>query len=109
MLKQTALYWGTPAGDGRGGFTFDAPVEVDCYWATRQELFVSAAGRQELSRAVIYLASAVEVEGWLYLGELDDLASSVNGPHDLVNAYKVRATAEIPSVSGLQTLYKAWL
>lgn len=109
MLKQTAVYWGNPVNDGRGGFTYDDPVEVSCYWADRQELFMSATGRQELSRSVVHLLVAVELGGWLMLGELADLSTDIEEPSDVASAFQIRATAAIPSVSGLQTLYKAWL
>jgi hypothetical protein len=109
MLNQTAVYWGTPVDDGYGGSTLADPVLIDCYWAERQEQFVSATGKTELSRAVVMLASAVEVGGWLLLGDYDDVASSISNPNQLEEALPVRATAKIPGINPLEIVYKAWL
>jgi len=37
LLRQTAVYWGSPVNDGYGGKTFAAPVEVQCRWMIKQE------------------------------------------------------------------------
>jgi len=73
VCVQTAVYWGNPQSDGRGGYTYDDPVEVDCRWADEQQLFESDDGSQLVSKAIVHVTEDVDMDGLLYLGTLDDL------------------------------------
>jgi len=108
-LKQTAVYWASPSSDGYGGNTFDSPVEIDCRWEKKQQLFVDGAGKEALSSAVVYLGQDVDLSGYLYLGDLDDIASSVTGPEDVSGAYEIRGFDKIPTLKATDYLRKAWL
>jgi hypothetical protein len=108
MLNQKAVYWGTPAGDGYGGFTFADPVELDCRWEDKTELFVSPAGEETPSQAVVYLPQDVDVGGYLFLGALDDINSDQD-PQGQDGAYRIKQVYKTPDIKGKDFLRKVWL
>ena len=108
-LNQTATYWGTPTQDGYGGFTFDDPVEVDCKWQGRNELFIDSKGNEVRSRAVVYLDQYVDEGGYLHLGTLDDLDSSSEPPKDVNGCWQIRRVDKSWSISADDYLVKVWL
>lgn len=107
-LNQTAVYWGNPQPSGYGGYTYADGVEVSVRWEDKQETFVSAAGNESLSRAIVYANTDMVNEGYLYLGELTDLGSDISDPTQ-VDSYEIKAVAKIPSLDATQFLRKAWL
>ena len=110
QLKQTAVHWGNPSSDGFGGRTFDDAVELDVRWQDRQELFVDAQGREQTSRAVVYVATDLSVGGYLYLGELADLSSAEEGdPLTVATAYEIRAISKTPDIGADRFARKVWL
>ena len=110
-LQQTAVYWASPVADGYGGRTFDDPVEIACRWEYRQELFIDAHGRERRSEAVIYVNTDLDLGGYLYLGDLDDLDSGEEAdPTTVTNAREVRRFDKVPALrSSTSFTYKAWL
>ena len=108
-LKQTALYWATPMPDGWGGNTWDDPVELDCRWEQKQELFIDAHGDEVRSAAVVYLDQDVDTGGFLMLGDLDDISSSSESPDDVGEAFEIRGFAKIPNIKGTKFERRVWL
>lgn len=109
-LNQTAVYWANPINDGQGGRTFDDPVEVAVRWEQKQELFADASGQTVRSMAVVYLAQDVVLDGFLYLGTLNDISSAEEGdPMTLSNAYAIRNFQSTPNVKATTFLRKVWL
>jgi hypothetical protein len=98
-LKQKAVYWGNPVSTGAGKRTFDAAVEVDVRWEVRKELFLDADGEEQTSRAVVTVAQDVDLGGYLYLGELDDLSSGEQAdPLSFEAAWEVRGFDKSPDL-----------
>lgn len=108
-LVQTCVYWGTPAANGYGGYIYADGVEINARWEDRQEIFINAQGREDLSRAVVYVDTDVEVGGYLYLGELDDFDSSDPEPTENASAYMIKAFSKIPNLKGTDYQRKVWL
>ena len=110
-LKQKALYWSTPTKDGFGSYTFASPIEIRCRWEHKQELFIDADGRESHSEAVVYVDRVLVVEGFLMLGDLDDLSSAANEtPFDSgLSTYKIKALSSIPSFRNNDQVRKVWL
>jgi hypothetical protein len=108
-LNQYAVYWGSPVPNGRGGFTFAAPVEIECRWEQKTELFISFEGHEERSQAVVWLDQDVDVNGYLWLGRLTALDSSAVTPDDQSGALRIRDFKKVPSISADEYLRKAWL
>jgi len=83
-LNQVATYWGNPSPDGWGGQTFDSPVAIDVRWVDKQQLFISVEGKEERSKAVVYVDQDVDLGGFLYLG-----TSAETNPEDQDGALEI--------------------
>ncbi len=98
MHKQTAVYWSTPSSDGMGGYTFATPVEILCRWEDIQKMFIDADGNEVRSTSVVYLGQDVDIGGWLYLGDLDDISSAdEDSPGSVSGAKEIRSFSKIPN------------
>lgn len=75
-LIQTAVYWGNPVNTGYGKYTFDDPIEIKCRWEEKKQVLTSDDGEKFISRAIVFVLQDLDVDGVLYLGELDDLDSA---------------------------------
>ncbi len=111
MRKQLAVYWSSPVKDGFGGASFDAPVEIKVRWEQKQELFIDDSGNEVRSQAVIYPGQDLGIGGYLYLGEVNDLDSTVMEPEDVTtgNVYEIRASSISPNRKGTSYVRKVWL
>jgi hypothetical protein len=97
LCKQNAVYWGNPVPDGKGGYTFDHPVDRDCRWEDKNVLLQDGVGREINARAQVFLLEDVDEQGYLYLGELSDLSTEegypnqpnkINGTHEIKQFHK---------------------
>jgi len=107
LLNQTITYWASPAPDGYGGYTYDAPEAIVGRWEDKQELFIDKAGKEVKSNAIVYLGQDVDLGGFLALGTHIDSAD-VN-PVDTIGAREIRSVEKSPDVRGDYSLRKAWL
>ena len=95
VCVQTAVYWDNPVSDGRGGITFDSAEEILCRWDDVTELIRSNSGKEEIVHSKIISPSVLKVQGYLYLGSLNDLDSSqytdplsVEGAREIIKVEK---------------------
>ena len=76
ITKQTAVYWGNPISDGMGGYTYDSPIEIKVRWDEKVRIITDPAGREITTVASVMLSEDLDIEGYLYLGTLNDLESA---------------------------------
>ncbi len=97
---QTAVYWGTPTEDGYGGKNLADPVEIDCRWEDRIELISRVGarlGEEFISSARVFVTQDVDEQGWLFLGDLDDLDSDEEAnPKDADGAFAIERFDKSP-------------
>lgn len=99
VCVQTAVYWSAPVADGYGGYTFASPTEISCRWDGKKEIFIDAQGREAVSKAKILVTQDLDEEGYLYLGELDDLSTAQKANPKLVEgACLIRAFEKTPMI-----------
>jgi len=108
-LKQTAVYWGIPISDGYGGYTFADPVEIDCRWEDTNEVIRNSQGKEVVSKSKVFVGQDVDIGGYLFLGEIDDLISSVEIPSEEPAAMEIIAFDKVPDMRGAKFLRIAWL
>jgi hypothetical protein len=110
-FNQKAVYWGTPVTDGYGKLSFADPVEIDVRSEEHQELFMSSAGKEEISKATVYsVTQDFENDAYLYLGELTDIDSAdLDNPQNVAGASPIRAYYKKVSIDGSDYFRKAWL
>lgn len=113
LLNQTAVYWAPGAVGGDGNRTYASGIEVTVRWQNRREEFTNAAGKKELSQAIIYFdgsGTAIVLGGRLFLGSLTDMTAGEIADPRLVNlSYRVKQNDVSPSVDASQSLRKAIL
>ena len=118
LCKQTAVYWSPIENDGYGKFIFEEPEEILVRWedevssmakdsASRTK--ISKDGKEFISIATIFSVS-VPTSGWnlngyLFLGEIVDLPSSLS-PYDTEEAYEIKI---IETLSDLQNKGKLFV
>jgi len=104
------VHWGDPTFDGFNKPTWDSnyPEELLGRWESRTEKFIGPQGKEELSQAIVYAASAISINGFLFLGTLNDL-DSAQDPTTQAGAYQVRRVEGIPNLGNTKTLYKVFL
>jgi len=106
--KQTIVYWGSPVNDGEGGYTYATPIEILGRWEEVNEVVLGSDGREVVSRARVFLKQAVDEEGAMYLGDLDDLDSAPLPTDSAVNALYIIAFSKIPILgSADEYMYRA--
>lgn len=99
--NQTIVYWANPVADGRGGHTFDAPVEVQGKWEDSQKRVIDADGNESLSESVIYVGQDMEAGEWVFLGALADIPSSEDdtNPGDVTGSRQIVRFNKIPNMA----------
>jgi len=102
---QKCVYWGTPVSDGKGGFTFAAPVELDCRWEDKLELKEDYNGNKISSQASVLVNQDIDRRGFLMnitLADLNTLATatgkSISNPREFADAFIVIQFEKIPMV-----------
>jgi len=95
-LKQTLVYWGNPTADGRGGTTFDTAVELMGRVESKTELVRTNKGKEEISRAIVWLDQEVDEGGYLYLGFLVDLDSDPDDPREVDGSAEILVMSKNP-------------
>ena len=105
LCKQTAVYWGTPQDDGYGTFTTTDPVEIKCRWEDKSEVITMAGedrkSREIVSKAQVWVLQDVDEQGYLFLGDLDDLSSTLEeNPESVDGAYKIQLFEKTPEHRG---------
>jgi len=107
-LDTICVYWGSPTNDGRGSFTFDDPIEIDCRWKEHIEIREDADGQEYVSKALVIVEQDVDRNGYLYLGDLDDINDSEE-PIDTKDAFIIRGFEKIKALNTVEYLRKAYL
>lgn len=103
-LRQTITVWSTTP-DGYGGWTFSTGITVKGRWEERSEIFTGrVTGKEEVSRAVIFLDRDIDVDDWVALGDYTGTANPTTLPQI---AFPVRDFSSIPDLRNLVRIRKA--
>ncbi len=105
FTKQKCVYWGNPVSDGKGGYTFDAPVELDCRWEDKQELKEDYNGNKFFSQSEVLVNQDIDRRSYLTnrtLAELQSIATAkgydINNPLEFPDVFIVLQFDKIPMV-----------
>ena len=104
MRKQTAVYWGPPVEDGRGGHTYPTPIAISCRWDDLQGVIEDPKTHDEMNNATVYVDvnDNVMVNGYLYLGALVDVL--LLSPEEVIGARKIKGIIKNPNLQATRTL-----
>jgi len=105
FTKQKCVLWSNPVSDGKGGYTFDNPVEINCRWEEKQELKQDYDGNFYSSQAEVLVEVDIPRRSYLAnytLVALQALATTnkwnINNPREIPNAFIVIQFEKIPMV-----------
>lgn len=103
-MPETLTYWARTGTGGTGEPTFAAPVQINCRWEDKAVLFRDAYGVERTSKAIVYPAQALALQGWIYLG-----TSAAADPRTVTGAFEVMQTGRSNNLGGTLTLHKVYL
>ncbi len=95
---QDAVYWGNPVANGYGGYTFNAPVEIKCRWEDKKQVVADNDGKELVIRSQVYVLQDLNEEGYLFLGELNDLSSDPSNPRTEDSTYQIKRFHKVPAL-----------
>lgn len=106
-LIHTATVWKNSVSDNYGGFTFDAPVTVDCRWEGKSELFIDKTGREAVSKAVIWL----DVDDGIEEGDMIAYGdqTTYTDPYDCATAWTLKNVSSTDNLRGTQTAVTGYI
>lgn len=104
ICTQTVVYWANPVNDGEGGYTFDEAVEIMGRWEQTSEIVRGQNGKEEMTMARVFVTQDVDEDGYMYLGEIDDLDSNHDDPQEIDGALRIVSFSKVP-VMGSTTLF----
>jgi hypothetical protein len=107
ISKQTAVYWGSPTKDGRGGATFASPEEIACRWEDKTQVVVGKDGKEITVDVIVMTNETLVNGGFLYLGELADL-DSAPVPLEVSGAYEILSVRKVPLIKSSTKFVKTY-
>ena len=97
VMVQDAVYWGSARHDSLGTIYFDDPVAVKVRWDETPKLVFNFRSEQVVAKASIMVDIKMELEGYLWLGSIDDLSEEQkDDPNRIGNAYQIIGVSNIP-------------
>jgi len=93
FTKQKCTYWGNPVSDGKGGYTFDAAVEINCRWDDRQEIRDYYEGNKFTSQSTVMVEIDIKRGSYLGLGTLASFQTIATA-----NGYSMTNPVDFPEV-----------
>jgi len=107
FLTHVITYWGNPQADGRGGYTFDAPITIYGRWTEKAKRYVTRNMVEKISTAIVLVESDVEEGGYLALGDYTD--SAYGDPADVSSAYRIESFQKTQDLEDDDYVRRAWL
>ena len=110
-LRDDVTHWPVSGTDGFGGFAFSAPVLLRGRWQERAELFRDEENEERVSKAVIYLSTAVANGDYLALGDYVTPPNLTADPNTLDTdaSDRVAMYSRSTDLASLYVLHKAIL
>ena len=109
-LNDTLVYWPPAARDKFAKPGYGTPAEILGRWEDNLELAVTSTGEEFTSHAQVFLDQDLELEGYLFLGDLQDLSTDeLSDPRREDRAYEIKKTERVESVGGLDQVRQVWL
>jgi len=110
-LNQTLIYWAKGGQDVYNKPSFSNPVNKDCRWQEKEELFLDSEGKEKKSQAVILVDEDMAEGDFVYLGELGDSSSGASeiDPTVVDGAYEIKSFKKTPGIKANEYCRKVWI
>jgi hypothetical protein len=99
LLTQVATYWPPETPDGHDVPAHD-PTQILCRWQDKVERQYDGAGREYVSRAILYVTAELQQDGWVVQG-----ASTIADPTD-TEAYRIKTVERSQDPGGGIVVWK---
>jgi hypothetical protein len=112
ILNQKVVYWAPGSLDNYGNTSWAGGAEIAGRWEEGSFLFLNTEGESEVASDRVYMdgANTLELDGRLYLGELDDLTSGQQAdPTTVSSAKRIVKVGKAPRLRGSQKLAQVLL
>jgi len=97
VCVQDAVYWAPLGLDGYGSMRYEQPRTIKCRWTDTTKTIMDNNGSLIVCKAEILVTEDLEVNGMLYLGDLDQLTEEQkNNPLLLDEAYTIKRVDRVP-------------
>jgi hypothetical protein len=111
FYTQDIVYW-APSTNGVYNYpTFSDPIGITGRWTDKREIVKNDGGEDILSSAILYTDTDLLINGYVMLGDIDDIDSSITGPEDnnLTDVRKIIAKENSPTKKGTEFVRRVWL
>jgi hypothetical protein len=105
-LRDHAVYWGKPIKDEWGDQTYPSAANVKCHWKEEAHVFVNASGANAVSKAVVFLDTEVNADGFLLHGSI---SPAILSPRAYSSAARIQYVEKQPSLRQDVVAYVAYL
>jgi len=102
LLTQTVTYWAPETPDGVN-VPAAPPIPIVCRWQDKLQRMTDLAGREYVSRAILYCSSELQKDGWVLRG-----TSTFADPVD-AGAYRIRDTYRTQDPANAIVVWKIFL
>lgn len=104
-FPQKVTYWATTQ-NGYGDFQCAAPILINGRWEEKNALFVNKAGEEVVSKAIVYLDTDVDTEGYLAPGDRTSFSSPLGAG---VGGIQIQGYEKTPDLRATEFLRKVYL
>ena len=113
IQDDVCVYWANPVSDGAGTFTYDDPIEINCFWLEDTKTIMDDNKREVISKAQVFVSQDLVQHEYLYHGTLDEVLesdSTFTDPKEMEDAFEIIRFEKKPSlVNSNQYVRKAYL
>ena len=102
--KQTATVWVASGVDSAGDPAFATPRQITVRWEEKTQVFLGAAGEEDISKARVYVGEDLTTDDYLLLG-----TSAVADPTTITTAYKIKGWHKVATPTAKKFIRKAFL
>lgn len=96
-------YWPKVGVDNFTKAIYGSPIEIACRWVDIQEVFVSYAGRNEMSTAKVYVDQDLLAEGVLFHGTKAQV-TDLHNPWKNAGCVEIRKFTNLPNIKYTESL-----
>jgi hypothetical protein len=105
ISRHVAVYWSRSTVRSDGSFSYNAPVEIKCFWSPNTKLTtVEKEGKVISIMATVHVTQDLSEQAILYLGTLSSLTTlQQSDPRKVSGAYEITMFIKEPSLYLLDT------
>jgi len=110
FCKDTVVLWRKTGINAYNELSFSVAEEINVRWEDRQEIFISANGKELVSRAILHVLEDLVPDSFMCNCRLTDITTEEKADPRLVEeAYAIKSSRKLPDIKGKYFLRKVYL